>query len=62
MQLYRTLFIENRQTLLGNCSAGQLSSIGAQQTTSLGSSLRSGKYSFICTLYSLFINILSCIL
>ena len=41
-QLYRTLFIENRQSLLGNCTKGQLTSIGHQQTNSLGSTLRQG--------------------
>jgi hypothetical protein len=30
-QLYRTLFIENRQVLLGNCTKGQLTSIGQNQ-------------------------------
>jgi len=39
-QLYRTLFIEGRQTLLGNCTKGQLTSIGHQQTNSLGTTLR----------------------
>jgi len=39
-QLYRTLFIENRESLLGNCSLGQLTSIGEQQTRSLGQHLR----------------------
>ena len=41
-QAYRSVFIPNRQTLLGNCTLGQLSSIGHQQTYDLGLQLAQG--------------------
>ena len=46
-QMYRSLYINGRQSLLGNCTAGQLSSIGQNQTLSLGNLLAQGFFYYL---------------